>query len=186
MDTGALWADGIAAIEAARALRPRAIIGFYSLPNTRYYGRKSRKWKQELAAVRPVLAHSDALFPSIYDYYFSSNEDPAAETTAAADEAYVRDNVRRALRAAGSKPVYPYVWGRYHDSNRVYGLQAIPRAEFRGHLEAASSARVEGHGIAGFVWWGSDTYFFPNRSANSFAPLHRRQLAALRTALSRG
>jgi hypothetical protein len=135
-----------------RALRPDLRFGYYGLPLRRYWDRDDG-WRARNDAIAPIIDQSDVLFVSVYDFY--GDEESGTE----ADSAYVRENVAEALRLAGGRPVLPYVWHRYHDSNATLGGRLIGEDEFRRHVGAIFEAEHRGARAAGMVWWGADRYF---------------------------
>src|SRR5204863_325583 len=80
--------------------------------------------------------------------------------TAADDHAYVKESVALALEMASGKPVYPYMWPRFHNSNHVLGYHLIPEAEFKSHVAMIFKATYNGARAAGVVWWGADQYYY--------------------------
>lgn len=55
-----------------------------------------------------------------------------------------RNYATLALEAANGKPVYPYVWERYHNSGLPIDLEPIPTQELYWHVEGAMMASVNG------------------------------------------
>ena len=176
--------QGVLALEAAARLRPHALVGYYALPPRRYWRRDDPDWRAQAESLRPIYDASKALYPSVYDFYVSSETGEGADTRYADDQAYVVDNVELALELAGEAPVYPYVWGRYHTSNAEAALDAIPLEELESHVRGVALASYEGRGAAGVIWWGADTYFFRPASASDFEKLHLGQLRAIHRALT--
>jgi hypothetical protein len=82
------------------------------------------------------------------------------------NEDYARDNLLESLSLAKelNKSVMPFVWHRYHDSNKTIGLQLIPSDEFKRYLNAVLSTSYKGTKVAGLVWWGSDQYYYNVKS----------------------
>src|SRR4051812_33187005 len=116
----------VRAIQYAKTIRPNAKFGFYSLPITQLYDR-NQAWRDHEASLAPIYQASDCLFPSVYKFY--PDNQPLFGATE--DHAYVRESVKLALQLANGKPVYPYVWPRYHNSNQQLGYKLIPEAEFK-------------------------------------------------------
>jgi hypothetical protein len=145
----------VLAIQAAKQLRPNAQIGFYGLPVNEYFDR-GPAWRAREQQFIPIYENSDCLFPSVYDR-FKDNQEPGI--TAERDQTYVREIVEMAMEMGGGKPVYAYVWPRWHTSNAVWGMQLIPEAEFTAHVAAIFDADYNGDKADGLVWWGADLYW---------------------------
>ncbi|MDO9084545.1 MAG: hypothetical protein Q7U56_14825, partial [Humidesulfovibrio sp.] len=65
----------------------------------------------------------DIIFPSLYTFY----DDPAGW------KKYAIATIQEAKRYG--KPVYPFLWYQYHDSNKLLGGKPIPAAIWRMQLE---------------------------------------------------
>ena len=86
-----------------------------------------------------IVQTVDALTPSLYDFY-AGNE----------SEGYVAETIAEARRLAGGRPVYPFVWPCYHNSNPTVGGQTIPLDEWRQHVRWILRQ------ADGCVLWGAD------------------------------
>ena len=184
----------IEAYDLVKRLRPRTKVGYYGFPIRDYWNR-NEKWRAKNTALIPFLKNFDVLYPSIYDFYDSSTG------RGKGDDAYVRDNIEEAIRMGErmNKPVLPFVWHRYHTSNKKKRLELIPEDEFIAHVSAATSTKVEGRGIAGLVWWSSEYSRFVQANRKRFEDkkimraawekeatvILPRYFAALRTATER-
>lgn len=142
-------------LKVMRQIFPQAKLGYYGMPLGNYY-HFDAAWKKRNAAMQSIFDASDVLFPSIYDLYrdgipYHDNEQ---------DLIAVRNTVQLALNSANGKPVYPYIWARYHDSTPdAYYL--IPQKEFQKQIAAALDPTSPlGKKIDGFMWWGADVYFW--------------------------
>jgi hypothetical protein len=145
-------------LKAVKALRPNVKWGFYGIPFTTYYKRESLKSDND--KIKPLLSQCDVFFPSAYIFYKEG-------TVASGDnEAYAKDNILSALMQAKSlsKPVIPFIWHRYHDSNKTIGLQLVPMNDFMRYINTILSVNYNGYKVAGLVWWGADTYFYNVKS----------------------
>ena len=147
------------AIQVAKTLRPNIKFGFYFLPFTTYWNRKGQ-WQQPNQQIRALLLQCDVLFPSLYVFYKEGSTAPGD------NEAYATENINQILKLAKelNKPVLPFIWHRYHDSNRTIGLQLIPQNDFRSFINALLSANYKGKSIDGLVWWGADNYYYRVKS----------------------
>ncbi|HWB19777.1 MAG TPA: hypothetical protein VG711_05715 [Phycisphaerales bacterium] len=144
-------AEYIKATQFVRQMRPQAKVSVYGVPPARYWNR-DESWVALAESVKPLIQQLDCLCPSIYDFYANAQNDDFAE----ANKAYAKDNARLALQMAEGRPVYPFVWPRYHDSNQSWGMRLIPRSEFKALVTAMAQAEVDGRYINGVVWWGDD------------------------------
>lgn len=121
--------------------------GYYGvLPVGSYWGAiapktspRYQKWQAGNARLQPIAATVDVIFPSLYTYY----PDP---------QAWVRFAIRQ-IRAAKKygKPVYPFLWPQYHDSNRQLGGQYLPASYWKLELE---TVRAHANGVV--IWGGWD------------------------------
>jgi hypothetical protein len=90
-------------------------VGLYDvLPGRDYWramgprgGAAYRSWEHQIDVAQPIVAHVDALFPSLYTFY----SDQAGWVR------YATENLRQARRIAAGKPVYCFLWPQYHDSS---------------------------------------------------------------------
>lgn len=148
-------AEYLKVINKARELRPNAKFGFYGMPRTSLYI-ESPEWYAHAQKLTPIFNASDVLFPSVYRFYQANHPNYTAEENLE----YVRRSVKFALEIAQNKPVYPFMWHRYHDSNTELGYRLIPVAEFKSHVAAIFQSQHNGKRAAGVVWWGADQYFY--------------------------
>ena len=111
--------------------------------------------------IGPLLQQCDILFPSIYIYYQDGKFTPND------NEAYGVENINEALKLGVqfNKPVLPFVWHRYHDSNRTIGLQLIPRDDFRTFITKILTTSYKSKHVDGLIWWGADGYYYRVKSA---------------------
>ena len=63
-----------------------------------------------------------------------------------------------------NKPVLPFVWHRYHPSNKQIGLQLIPINEFEKYIASILHTSYKGTKASGIVWWGEDQYDYNVKS----------------------
>jgi hypothetical protein len=113
-----------------RQAAPGLKLGFYALPPFRDYYRALKPeqsagfqaWRAENDALRPAAMTMDAIFPSLYTFY--ENEDGWCR--------YAQSNIAEARRFG--LPVYPFLWPRYHDSNRKSAWKLIPLTYWKREL----------------------------------------------------
>ena len=96
-------------------------------------------WQADNARLQPIAATADVVFPSLYTYYPDR-------------EAWVKFAIRQ-IRAAKKygKPVYPFLWPQFHDSNWRLGGQYIPASYWKLELE---TVRTYADGVV--IWGGWD------------------------------
>ena len=82
-----------------------------------------------------------------------------------------KDCVKMALRYAEGKPVYPYIWARWHDSNAEWGYKLIHELEFKEHVKSCFQTSWNGDRADGIVWWGGD-FYYRGLSLQNLAPGH--------------
>lgn len=141
----------------AKKYRPKSQFGFYGFPFREYWSRND-KWIASNNEIIPLLKTVDVLFPSVYDFY----TDKIRADGLNLDTEYVKANIQEALRIGSivNKPVYPFVWHRYHPSNKKNGMQPIPGEEFVRHIQAIANSRYENNHVTGIVWWSAEKYYF--------------------------
>jgi len=143
-------------LRECQRLRPNIQWGFYGLPPRDYWLHRRNdqagidRWKarndQELAW---LWDQTDALYPSVYTFYASTPGTPGKGQDAPSDNAkYIRANIEEAVRLANGKPVYAFVWWRYHSSNQQFGDQFLTPL----NLKQALTNPLES-GATGVVLW---------------------------------
>lgn len=159
------------AYNLVKKLRPNAIVGFYRFPIREYHGR-NKTWLARNRSLDTLFSQFDALFPSVYDFYVSRGSYKRR------DVEYVEENIKEAL-AMGiriDKPVYPFIWHRYHSSGGKTPNGLIEPGEFKEHVKAIVNTDVDGERVEGVVWWGSDYIKFV-RDNKQFSTTAQRQKA---------
>jgi hypothetical protein len=126
--------------------RPELKIGYYGVPPRRNYNDaittstvRLAPWYATNDSLAGMVTHVDVLFPSLYTF---KNDIPAWIT-------YAKANIAEAKRLAQGKPIYPYIWYKYHNSTPLKD-QFIDRAFWRIQLET-----IKNSGVDGVVIWGS-------------------------------
>jgi hypothetical protein len=123
-----------------------APIAFYGSVPVRDYWRalkgpgspEYRAWQAENDALRPIAAQAAALYPSLYTFY----PDPQAWVK------YARANIAEAKRSAPGKPVYPFLWPQFHNSNKTMAYQYIDAGYWSLQLKTVHDQ------ADGLVLWG--------------------------------
>ena len=145
----------VSAYELVKTERPLVTCGFYGLPFRTYWKRDSL-WIKKCINLKPLLSHFDALFPSDYVLYKDSIDVKGTDNIN-----FVRDNVQIALRLSYElkKPSYIFIWHRYHDSNKKYGLELIPEKYFKDQIIAISQSKYKNKKPDGIIWWSAEIYY---------------------------
>ncbi|MBW4538621.1 MAG: hypothetical protein KME43_05675 [Myxacorys chilensis ATA2-1-KO14] len=130
-------------IQWMREAAPSLKLSVYSIPPIRDYwtpvrnlpgGRPS--WRAANQFLKPIADASDFLTPSLYTFY----EDVPGWVT------YASANIEEAQQFG--KPVYPFLWCRYHNSNRERRNQFVEGDYWRTQLQT-----VRDRGANGLVLW---------------------------------
>jgi len=151
-------------IDIIKSVRPTVKLGYYSMvPGRNYWDvyencawndsrhelclEREQRWHDANTELLPLAQKVDFLFPSIYTFY----NNPEGWTH------YARANIEEAQRLAelaGRKPVYAYIWPRYHGSNND-GLAYTPidGAFWRLQLEVVHKTGVEGAIVWDVAQW---------------------------------
>ena len=138
----------LSVLRAAQAQLPGTKFGFYSMVPARDYYRAIgdrgpaafTTWQRENDRLKSLAVATDVLFPSVYTFF---REDPSRWAI------YARANIAEARRLAPGKPIYPFIWNRYHGSNKSEGKEPL-EAEF---FEAQLRLLYETQDASGVVIW---------------------------------
>jgi hypothetical protein len=129
--------------EIARQIAPELKFGFYDqAPRGMYWpvvgnnAAQLAEWHDINRRSAIIAAKVDYLFPSLYTFY----DDPKGW------ELYARATIQEARQYG--KPVYPFLWMEFHNSNRVLKDTLIPHEFWRRQLEVCREA------ADGLVIWG--------------------------------
>ncbi|KAM3097248.1 hypothetical protein ACKFKG_08535 [Phormidesmis sp. 146-35] len=129
----------IQVIDWMKSERPSLKIGVYGFPPIRDYwvplakdANRSTKWQAANEFLRPLTAKVDFIAPSLYTFY--TDQDAWA--------AYARANIAEAQRFG--KPVLPFLWPRYHMSNRLLAYSYIPGDFWLKQLQTVRSTGAQG------------------------------------------
>lgn len=136
-------------IQWMREAAPSLKLGVYGVPPVRDYWTPVRNqpgdktsWRSVNQFLKPIAEAADFIVPSLYTFY---DDIPGWV-------AYARGNIEEAQQFG--KPVYPFLWCRYHTSNRLRGNQFIEGNFWRTQLE---TVRDQGaNGVVLWDWFGHD------------------------------
>lgn len=122
---------------------PKLGIGVYAFPPIRDYWTPVRQlpgsmssWREQNEFLRPVAEKADFLAPSLYTFY---DDIPGWIK-------YANASIVEAQRFG--KPVYPFLWTRYHVSNKKLKFSFIPGDFWRTQLQT-----IRASGAQGVVLW---------------------------------
>lgn len=82
-----------------------------------------QEWQHANDFLKPLAEAIDFIVPSLYTFYEDAH----------GWEIYATANLTEAARYG--KPVLPFIWPQYHNSNPDVGLQHLPADEWRGQLD---------------------------------------------------
>lgn len=123
--------------------RPDLLFGYYRLAPTRDYWTPVRnlpdsvkKWQEANRRMQALADHVDAVFPSLYTFYKDVQ----------GWETYARANIAEARQYG--KPIYPFIWPEYHDSNKALAGTFLSPEFWRRQLDLCRQL------TDGVVIWG--------------------------------
>jgi hypothetical protein len=134
----------ILVIDTMKQARPDLKFGYYGvLPNRDYWSpvsndpKKLAEWGRINQRLKRLAEHVDVVCPSLYAYYNNPLE----------WKKYAIENIKRAKEYG--KPVYPFLWSQYHNSNRFIGGEFISDKFWKEQLEL-----VYAHSDGIIIWGG--------------------------------
>jgi hypothetical protein len=136
-------------VDVVKAERPSISFGFYAFPPVSVYWplvidghEEHREWAEANDSLAGIASQVNMLFPSLYTFY----DDLAGWKKAA-------DRLLTAARRYG-KPVYPFLWNEFHDSNEKLRDKELPPSMWRAQLEFC---RERADGVV--LWGGWQRYW---------------------------
>ena len=135
-------------IESLRKARPDIQFGYYGVVPQRVYWqlvdgeleKEMEEWKSfNTSAKNDFVPHVDAIFPSLYTFYSDSR----------GWETYAIKTLTEARKF--NKPVYAYLWPKFHNSNQKLMGQYIPADYWKLELETCYKH------CDGIVIWNSES-----------------------------
>ena len=145
-------------INVTKQLRPKAAgVGFYAYPAHSYFGNATEQARLN-DQLLPLWKAQTAFFPSLYLPYGTRPECTGTGCSSKTkQEAYIDGGVRESVRVAdlagGSKSTLPYAWYRYHDGEPK-GLQLLNATD--ASLEFVRPFTVGGAHVPSIIIWGSE------------------------------
>ena len=152
-------------------------VGYYGVPPLRDYWRASknpassefRAWQAENDRFQELADVVDVLTPSLYTFYDDVD----------GWKRYAAANIGEARRLAGGKPVYPFIWPQYHDSNRTLGGQQVPASVWFQQLQTLAKLAdgviiwsPPGWWDQSAPWWIATRTFIDNAARAAPAACH--------------
>lgn len=147
-------------LRECKRLRPKARWGFFGFPDTLYtgntqtargvfgYGDGSHLASRMNESLGWLWSEVDFLAPDLYANYFTRVDAPPRtfrENTAEENRLFITNNLAEFQRIAGSKPVFPFVWFRYHDAiGAPYALEWVNRKNLADQLELPAARGCQG------------------------------------------
>ncbi len=122
-------------------------------------------WQKLNNCYQKLIDQVDMLLPSVYAFYEAEHPTRGQEFIDLW-VTYANAQVKEAKRLAKGKPVYPFLWMQYHDSNPRVGEQLIPGAFWKLQLET-----VKNSGADGLVIWGTGYTVGSEEKGNLQLPL---------------
>jgi hypothetical protein len=121
-------------------------VGYYAAgPNRQYWPAQKPaqspdfvKWQASNDFLAPLIAEKGALYPSLYTFY----NDRAGWVK------YAKANIAEAKRIGGGKPIYAFIWPRYHEAGNM-GQAYIDYEFWKLQLQTVKEA-----GVDGVIIWG--------------------------------
>lgn len=134
-------------ITTSRKVNPSVKYGYYSCVPLRDYWspvkndpEMLKKWRAANDYLKPLADSLDVICPSLYAFY--PDRDAWVK--------YAKANIEEAKRIANGKPVYAYLWPKYHNSNKSEGKKFIEGGFWKLQLET-----VYNSGVDGIIIWDS-------------------------------
>ena len=131
----------------SRKINPSVKYGYYAcIPLRDYWSPVHNKpgqmetWKKANDFLKPLVDSVDVLCPSLYAFF------PDREAWVK----YAKANIAEAKRLANDKPVYAYLWPKYHISNKKDGKKFIEGDFWKLQLET-----IYNSGVDGIIIWDS-------------------------------
>lgn len=139
-----------------KSKRPNLKVGFYGLPIKEYW-KRDQSWRSHNNNLDPILKIVDVIYPTVYIPYKEGVEAKAEDILN-----FLKDNIESALMygVKYNKPVYPYIWQRYHIANKTVALMPIPYSVFNKQMKVIYNTSYKGKKIDGTILWSAEFYYF--------------------------
>lgn len=152
----------IAAIQYAKLLRPYVRWSYYAIPHKLYVQYSSYSMENNMKWILPLLKECDFMAPSLYFLYDGSTLNKQFVTQ------YMDSNVKYALEIGSKlkKPVFIFVWHRYHPLSTTNGNKLIDFSTFKATLSRFKDAEYFNNKVDGVIWWNSEDTNAASRTVN--------------------
>jgi hypothetical protein len=134
-------------IAVSRKENPSVKYGYYGCVPLRDYWSPEKndpemlkKWREANDYLKPLADSLDVICPSVYTFF------PDRKGWLA----YAKANIAEAKRLANGKPVYVFLWPKYHNSNKEDGKKFIEGDFWKLQLETVYES-----GVDGIIIWDS-------------------------------
>ena len=161
-------------LEIADSLRPNAHWGYYGYPHPGRIQRPGQRANRQATNDRLQWLYdaAEVLYPSIYMIQKTVSTPPTVgENTIRESCYYVKATLEEAQRLAGGKPVVPFTWHEYHNTNPTYAGSLID-----GYDAELQYLYPLHQGIDAIILWGSassDDAAFKELMRGTVAPMIR-------------
>lgn len=125
-------------LRLGKRLRPNAKWGFYGYPD--------QHRPEDMREIPWMWEESDAAFPAFYNlkYGVKTGEAGPGQIKVADFENEIRLMIDTSKTLTGNKPVYGFIWVRYHEVNRTYGLQMLNPDDLEQIMNAPRALGAQG------------------------------------------
>lgn len=135
-------------LQWAHAAAPSVDVGFYARPPYRSYwgvlaptSQEALDWPGWNDRMKALAGETDTLYPSLYTFY---DDQPGWVK-------YADGNIAEARRLSPTKPIAPFLWPEYHNSNQTLQFQYVGDTYWRLQLETVANRTN-----AVVIWGGWD------------------------------
>lgn len=125
-------------IRLGKRLRPNAKWGFYGYPD---------QWRpQDMLEIPWMWEECGAAYPAMYNlkYGVKTGEAGVGQIKHADFENDLKVMIDTSHSLTGNKPVYGFIWMRYHEVNRTYGLQMLNPDDLEQIMNAPRALGAQG------------------------------------------
>lgn len=144
----------IDAIEHARTIYPKSLIGYYGYPSMPYWGNSSaiQQSQEHNDQMNALWQQVDVLLPSIYIPYVTSNIEIFYENwryigRKALESIRIRNNLNKS--GFDNIPIVFYTWYKYHSGQPILNYQDT-------YLEFVIPWFYHKYGVDGCILWGNE------------------------------
>ncbi len=148
-------------IRYAKSLRPNIKWTFYGYNLTSYPYVTSEHERNVTVGTYPLLKELDFLAPSMY------LQDKKTPLKIDRIKTFISSNLSLSLKLGEkfNKPVYPFVWNRYHNSESENTL--IDIIDFQWYVNSILNFSFNKRKVDGIIFWNAETYTYEtNKNIN--------------------